>query len=57
MVVGPEGADANLARVFGQLGDALTSSLDLRDLLRFIALDCGLDVRAEGDAIVFSKAD
>ncbi len=47
MVVGPEGADANLARVFGQIGDALTSSLDLRDLLRFIVEEAMATLDAE----------
>jgi PAS domain S-box-containing protein len=36
MVDGSESVGANLAQVFCQVGEALTSSLDLRDLLRFI---------------------
>jgi hypothetical protein len=31
--------------------------IEVRDFLRFIALDCGLGIKAEGDAVVFFKLD
>jgi hypothetical protein len=49
--------DDDLPHRFESFAFVEEGSIELRDFLRFIALDCSIGVKAEGETVVFFKLD